>query len=181
MPGEAPAVAHEDLLQSVYNINEHQKTYLVDRAVQEGGINFNQKTVALLGLAFKQRTNDMRDSSALKVVEALLGRGVGSIRAYDPLAMHDAARYFNPANNHLFEKISYYKSAKEAISGSDIMFISTDWEEFRGLSRTIEQTVKPPYLVIDGRRMIPDYHELVERGYSYLAVGSCYLAGKVQA
>jgi UDPglucose 6-dehydrogenase len=170
-----------NLLQSVYDINEYQKTYLIDRAVHEAGVNFNQKTVALLGLSFKQRTNDMRDSSSLKVVEALLGRGVGQIRAYDPLAMHEASRYFNPETNHLFEKISYHKSAKEAISGSEMLFISTDWEEFRGLSRTIEQTVQPPYLVIDGRRMIPDYSELVERGYSYLAVGSCYTPGKVLA
>ncbi len=167
-----------DLLQSVYDINEYQKTYLIDRAVAEGGINFNQKTVALLGLSFKQRTNDMRDSSSLKVAEALLGRGVKSIRAYDPLAMHEARRYFNPENNHLFEKISYHESPKEAVTGSDMLFISTDWEEFRGLSRTIEATVKPPYLVLDGRRMIPDYGELIEAGYSYLAVGSRYLAGK---
>ncbi len=167
-----------DLLQSVYNINEYQKTYLIDRAVYEGGINFNQKTVALLGLAFKQRTNDMRDSSSLKVVESLLGRGVSAIRAYDPLAMHEARRYFDPDSNYLFSKITYHDSPKEAISGSDMLFISTDWEEFRGLSRTIEQTVKPPYLVIDGRRMIPDYNELVERGYSYLAVGSCYMGSK---
>src|SRR5829696_8071066 len=132
-----------DLLQSVYDINEYQKTYLVDRAVTEGGVNFNQKTVALLGLAFKGRTNDMRDSSSLKVVEALLGRGAGSIRAYDPLAMHEAPRYFNPERNHLFSKITYHNSAKEAIEGSDMLFISTDWEEFRGLSSTIEKTVKP--------------------------------------
>jgi UDPglucose 6-dehydrogenase len=59
-----------------------------------------------------------------------------------------------------------------------MLFVSTDWEEFRGLSRTIEQTVSPPYLVMDGRRMIPDYSELVERGYTYLAVGSPYLAPK---
>src|SRR4051794_6950722 len=130
-----------DLLQSVYDINEHQKTYLIDRAVTEGGINFNQKTVTLLGLSFKQRTNDMRDSSSLKVAEALLGRGVKSIRAYDPLAMHEAPRYFNPANNQLFEKISYHESPKEALAGSDMLFISTDWEEFRGLSGTIEKTV----------------------------------------
>ena len=167
-----------DLLQSVYDINEYQKTYLIDRAAQEAGAKFNQKTVALLGLSFKQRTNDMRDSSSLKVVESLLARGVSSIRAYDPLAMHEAGRYFNPANNYLFEKISYHDSPKEAIAGSDMLFISTDWEEFRGLSRTIEQTVQPPYLVLDGRRMIPDYAELVEKGYGYLAVGSCYMAGK---
>jgi len=167
-----------DLLQSVYGINEFQKTYLVERAVREAGVNFNHKTVALLGLAFKQRTNDMRDASSLKVVEALLARGVREIRAYDPLAIAEAGKFFNPEKNHLFEKISYHESVKQALAGSDMLFVSTDWEEFRGLSRTIEQTVSPPYLVMDGRRMIPDYMELVERGYSYLAVGSPYLAPK---
>lgn len=164
-----------DLLQSVHNINEFQKTYLIDRAIREAGVNFNHKTVTLLGLAFKKQTNDMRDSSSLKVVEALLGRGVREIRAYDPMALDEARKFFDPEKNHLFEKISYYSTVRAALEGSDMLFISTDWEEFRGLSRTIEQTVKPPYLVMDGRRMIPDFQELVERGYGYLAVGSTYL------
>lgn len=165
-----------DLLQAVYNINEYQKTYLVDRAVYEANFNFNQKTVTLLGLAFKKRTNDMRDSAALKAVEALLARGVASIRAYDPLATEDAKNYwFNPEKNHLYERISYHETAKEALEGSDAVFISTDWEEFRGISHTIMNTVKPPYLVIDGRRMIPDYDALVENGYGFLSVGGAYL------
>jgi len=167
-----------DMLQSVYNINEYQKTYLIDRASREAGVRFNQKKVALLGLAFKQRTNDMRDASSLKVVETLLARGVGEIRAYDPVAINEAKRFFNPEHNYLFEKITYHNSAKAALAGTDLLFVSTDWEEFRGLSRTIEQTVKPPYLVLDGRRMIPDYQELTERGYGYLAVGSGYMPPK---
>jgi UDPglucose 6-dehydrogenase len=166
-----------DLLQSVYRINEYQKTYLVDRAVHEAGFNFNQKTVALLGLAFKKRTNDMRDSSALKVVEALLARGVTEIRAYDPLANEDAKQWLSPSQNHLFERISYHNSSEEALRGSDALFISTDWEEFRGLSHIIESSVRPPYLIIDGRRMIPDYQALVEKGYEYIAVGSPTLDG----
>ncbi len=170
-----------DLLQAVYNINEYQKTYLVDRAIHEADFNFNQKTVTLLGLAFKKRTNDMRDSAALKAVEALLGKGVKSIRAYDPLAMDAAKEYwFNPDRNHLFNRISYHDTVKEALAGSDAVFISTDWEEFRGLSRTIETSVKPPYLVIDGRRMIPDYDKLVEKGYDFLSVGGAFIPGKVQ-
>ena len=165
-----------DLLQAVYNINEYQKTYLIDRAVHEAGFNFNNKKVALLGLAFKKRTNDMRDASSLKAVESLLARGVGEIRAYDPLAMGEARRsWFNPEQNHLFERISYHDTVREAISDSDALFISTDWEEFRGLSSMIEQTVKPPYLVIDGRRMIPDYRQLVAKGYEYLSVGDVLL------
>ena len=79
--------------------------------------------------------------------------------------------------NHLFEKIRYFDNVKEALQGSDMLFISTDWEEFRGLSGTIEQMVKPPYLVMDGRRMIPDFDTLVRRGYDYVAVGSTYLSG----
>ncbi|MCA9959815.1 MAG: UDP-glucose/GDP-mannose dehydrogenase family protein, partial [Anaerolineales bacterium] len=168
-----------DLLQAVYNINEYQKVYLIDRAIHEAGFNFNQKTVALLGLAFKKRTNDMRDSAALKVVEALLAKGVTSIRAYDPLAADAAQSYwFNPEKNHLFERITYFNSAKEAISGSDAVYVSTDWEEFRGLSHTIDTTVQPPYLVIDGRRMIPDAQTLVDRGYDFLPVGGMFMKGK---
>lgn len=165
-----------DLLQAVHNINEYQKTYLIDRAIYEAGFSFNHKVVALLGLAFKKRTNDMRDSAALKVVESLLARGVKQIRAYDPLAMEAAQQvWFNPEQNHLFEHITYHDSAREAIAGSDALYISTDWEEFRGLSRTIEQTVKPPYLVIDGRRMLRDFESLVQKGYEYLAVGGTLL------
>ena len=81
-------------------------------------------------------------------------------------------RWFDPEQNHLFERISYHETAVKAIEGSDALFISTDWEEFRSLATTIRQAVKPPYLIIDGRRMIPNPDALVERGYQYLAVGS---------
>jgi UDPglucose 6-dehydrogenase len=65
----------------------------------------------------------------------------------------------------------------EAMTGTDALYISTDWEEFRGLARTIETTVRPPYLVIDGRRMLPDYDVLVAAGYDYLPVGGQLLRG----
>lgn len=160
------------LLRSVHDINEYQKMYLLDRAESEAGFSFANKRVALLGLAFKQRTNDMRDSSALKVVEGLLGRGVQAIHAYDPMSMHEAQRWFDPIKNPLYAKMSYHESVKSALFGTDVLIIATDWEEFRGLSRTIELNTKKPFLIIDGRRMIPDYNELVALGYQYLAVGS---------
>ncbi len=169
--GETPS-----LLESVYEINEYQKTYLIDRAILEANANFNNKSVALLGLAFKKHTNDMRDASSLKVVDALLARGVSEIRAFDPLAHDEARQAFDPQHNQLFDKISYHDSAADALTGSDMLVISTDWEEFRGLSTVIQKTVQPPYLIIDGRRMIPDYDMLTQQGYAYLAVGSCYLA-----
>ena len=160
------------MLEASFEVNEHQKVYLIDRAITEAGFKFNNKTVAVLGLAFKKHTSDMRDASSIKVIESLLGKGVAAIHAYDPLANESAATVFDPSKNILFEKISYFDSAREAIESSDALFISSDCEEFRGFSRTVEDTVKPPYLVMDGRRMIPDYKELVAKEFTYLAVGS---------
>ena len=166
------------MLEASYEVNEYQKVYLVDRAITEAGFKFNNKVVAVLGLAFKKHTNDMRDASSIKVIETLLGKGVAAIHAYDPLANESAKNEFDPSKNILFEKIRYFDSAREAITGSHALFISSDCEEFRGFSRTIEDTVTPPYLVMDGRRMIPDYDELVSKNYSYLAVGSMAMAPK---
>ena len=163
------------MLEASYEVNEYQKVYLVDRAITEAGFKFNNKTIAVLGLAFKKHTNDMRDASSIKVVESLLGKGTARIKAYDPLANESAKAVFDPSKNVLFDKIEYFGSAKEAIEGSDALFISSDCEEFRGLSRTVEELAKPPYLIMDGRRMIPDHSDLVEKKYSYLAVGSMLL------
>ena len=160
------------MLEASFEVNEYQKVYLIDRAIAEVGFKFNNKTVAVLGLAFKKHTNDMRDASSIKVIESLLGKGVAAIHAYDPLANETAREVFNPSKNILFDKIRYFDSAREAITGTQALFISSDCEEFRGFSRTIEDSVKPPYLVMDGRRMIPDHDELVAKKYSYLAVGS---------
>jgi UDPglucose 6-dehydrogenase len=160
------------MLEASYEVNEYQKVYLINRAITEASFKFNNKTVAVLGLAFKKHTNDMRDASSIKVIESLLGKGVSKIQAYDPLANETARDVFDPTKNILFEKICYSESAKEAIKGSDALFISTDWEEFRGISRTIEELVEPPYLIMDGRRMIPDFEDLVAKKYTYLAVGS---------
>jgi UDPglucose 6-dehydrogenase len=167
------------MLEASYEVNEYQKVYLVDRAITEAGFKFNNKIVAVLGLAFKKHTNDMRDASSIKVIETLLGKGVAAIHAYDPLANETAKKEFDPSKNILFEKIRYFDSAKEAIVGSHALFISSDCEEFRGFSRTIEDTIQPPYLVMDGRRMIPDYDELVAKDYAYLAVGSMVMTPKM--
>jgi UDPglucose 6-dehydrogenase len=91
------------------------------------------------------------------------------------MAMTEARHAYDPVKNPLFEKISYHESVKSALHATDALFIATDWEEFRGLSRTIEMNAQKPYLVIDGRRMIPDYAELTDQGFRYLAVGSPFV------
>lgn len=170
-----------NLLEAVLDINEYQKVYLIERARQEAGYDFRGKTVALLGLAFKKKTNDVRDSSSLAVAEALLAAGAGALHAYDPLAIPEASRALDPSRNPLYSRIRYLESAEEALCGSDCLFISTDWEEFRGLSLNIQRHLQPPALIIDGRRMIPDYADLLRKGYRYLAVGSPYLSGEAES
>ena len=160
------------MLEASYEVNEYQKVYLIERAITEAAFKFNNRTIAVLGLAFKKHTNDMRDASSIKVIESLLGKGVARVKVYDPLANESAKRVFDPSQNILFEKIEYYETARGAVEESDAVFVSSDCEEFRGLSRTIEEAVPPPYLVMDGRRMIPDFEELIAKGYSYLAVGA---------
>ena len=167
-----------DLLQAVHDINEFQKGYLIERARVEAGYDFRGKSVALLGLAFKKKTNDVRDSSSLTVAQALLENGATALHAYDPLAIEEASRALSPARNPLFRRIQYHESAEEALSNSDCLFITTDWEEFRGLSGSIDRYLAPPALIIDGRRMIPDFEDLVDKGYDYLAVGSPFLRAR---
>lgn len=168
-----------ELLDAVYKVNEFQKLYMVDRAIIEAGFNFNGKKVALLGLAFKKRTNDMRDSPAIRAVESLLGKGVTEIRAYDPLANEQAKNYWlNPDKNTLFDRITYHASMHDALLDTDAVYVSTDWEEFRGLTSVIIDCLQPPYLVIDARRMISDYQTLVDHGFTYLSVGGKTYKGK---
>lgn len=166
------------MLEAARDINEHQKVYLTERAINEAKFNFNNKTVAVLGLAYKKRTNDMREASSIKVIESLLGKGARSIRAFDPLANESAKAYFTKERNVLFEKIKYCHSMAEALDASDALFISSDCEEFKGLAALIPKKVAPPYLIIDGRRVILDYQGLVEAGYGYLAVGGPLLVRK---
>lgn len=161
-----------DLLESVHRINELQKVYLLERAVAEARFEFAGKTVAVLGLAFKQGTNDMRDSAALRVIEALLARGVAEVRACDPVVDAATARcWLDPRRDPMFERVSYHDSAQDALRGSQAVFIATDWSEYRNLGGLLREVAPPPYLVIDGRRMIVNASDLASRGYCYLPAG----------
>lgn len=161
-----------ELLESVHRINEQQKVYLVQRAAAEARFDFTGKSVAVLGLAFKQGTNDMRDSAALRVIDCLLARGVAAVRAYDPVVGARTARcWLDPQRDPMFERVSYHDSAEAALRGSHALFITTDWSEYRAIGGLLREVVQPPYLVIDGRRMIVNASDLVSRGFTYLPAG----------
>ncbi|HWN71864.1 MAG TPA: UDP binding domain-containing protein, partial [Haliangium sp.] len=161
-----------ELLEAVHRINERQTSHLVERATAEARFDFAGKSVAVLGLAFKQGTNDMRDSAALRVIDALLARGVASIRACDPVVAEATARcWLDPLSDPIYERVSCHASAEDALRGTHALFIATDWSEYGSIGGLLREVVQPPYLIIDGRRMIVNASDLVGRGYTYLPAG----------
>jgi UDPglucose 6-dehydrogenase len=109
------------LLSSVLEVNKTQPERLVKFAKKKAG-GLKNKTVAVLGLAFKGDTDDVRDSQAFPVIEMLLSEGANVV-AYDPQAEENAKAV-------LGDRIGYCSSAKEALSGAHIALILTEWEEF---------------------------------------------------
>ena len=127
------------LLRAVLDVNEAQVLKMVDVAERKLG-NLDGKRVAILGLAFKPKTDDVREAPALRVIGVLLEKGA-LVTAYDPEAMENA-RIVLP------EGVGYCDSAAEAIADSDCVLIMTEWEEFR------DENLYKNKTVIDGRRAL---------------------------
>ena len=113
------------VLKAVEEANEAQKGVLAQKIAQRLGKDLSGKTFALWGLAFKPNTDDMREAPSLVLIADLLARGA-SIRAYDPVATHEAQRILgdNP-------RISYAATPMAALDGADALAIVTEWKEFR--------------------------------------------------
>ena len=120
-----------------------------------------RKRIAILGLAFKPNTNDMRNAVSIKLINELLKRNA-IVVAYDPAAVDNAKRIFG-------NKIEYAKSARECLRGAEAAIIVTEWEEFKRLTPVdfINHMENP--IVIDGRR-IYDPREF-SKGLTYRAIG----------
>lgn len=162
-----------DLILQILQENENQVNRFVERVEEEAGLSFTGKKAALLGLAFKQSTNDIRHSGSLKVLRYLLGAGVSEIRAHDPAAMPDCAKLFDVQQDEIYRRIKYCDSEREAVQGADFIIIGTDWPEFRTLADEIIESGKPGAVVMDGRRIISHrYADLQAAGFTVIAVGS---------
>ncbi|MFH1583383.1 MAG: nucleotide sugar dehydrogenase [Candidatus Falkowbacteria bacterium] len=163
--------AKVDLVDDVLAANQRQLDNFMDRAEAELNFNWTGKIVGILGLAFKQDTNDIRNSAALGVAEFLLSKGVMQIKAYDPVAGANFLKYFSDNKNA--DKIDLVGAEAEAISKVDVLIIATDWPQFRGLNRLILEKLPKGAIIMDGRRMLAQkYEELAQAGYSIIAVGS---------
>jgi len=133
------------LLQSVIRVNEEQPRQVIE-ILNRQFPNLKGVRLAILGLAFKPGTDDMRESPAIPIVKELLAAGA-CIRAFDPVAKTEAEKIFGA------QQISYCEQLGDALDGADAVVLLTRWEEFAKLPDLLAGR-EPQPLVVDGRRMI---------------------------
>ena len=154
-----------EVLKAVERVNERQKHVLFNKLVKAYGGEeaLKGKTIALWGLSFKPETDDMRESTALVIIDSLLKAGC-NIRAYDPVAMDECKRRLPDA------PITYCRDMYDAVLDADAMLLLTEWKEFRLPTWAVikKEMIRP--LVIDGRNIF-DIEELEENGFEYHCIG----------
>jgi len=134
------------ILESVLSVNERQPAKVIE-LLRRGLPVLAGRTVAVLGLAFKPGTDDMRESPAIPVVNTLRDEGV-HVRAFDPVAQHEAKKVFG------YEGITYLDDLKTTLVDVDAVVIMTRWSEFAAVPSLLTALGSDP-LVVDGRRMLP--------------------------
>jgi len=149
---------HFQLLAAVIEVNELQKRRVIGKLQKHLG-KLRGKSIALLGLAFKPNTDDMREAPSLVLASRLLAEGA-EVRAWDPVA--DASR--------LLQGVTFVDSVLDAVTGADAAVIVTEWGELRGLaSAEVRQAMRRP-LIVDGRNVLdPEQARLA--GFTYEGVG----------
>lgn len=151
---------HFQLLNAVIEVNELQKRRVVSKLQRHLG-DLVGKRIALLGLAFKADTDDMREASSLVLSARLRGEGADVV-AFDPVAMENA--------RDLLPGVEMKESALSALEGADAVVIVTEWPEFRELDWAgAARSMKHP-LVIDGRNFL-DARRMREEGFAYEGIG----------
>ncbi len=149
------------LLDAVLEINADRVPRLVRRLGKLLKKPLKGKTVAILGLAFKPDTDDLRDAKSLEIIKALTAKGI-KIRAYDPIAMDECKK--------LLPRVTYCKNAYDAARGASAAIAVTEWREFKQLSlERLRSEMKTPIL-IDGRN-IYDPERARAAGFEYISIG----------
>ena len=151
---------HFQLLTSVIEVNELQKRRVLAKLQKHLG-SLVGKEIALLGLAFKPNTDDMREASSL-VLSARLNAAGARVRAYDPVAETEARK--------LIQGVDFKASAAEAVEGADAVVLVTEWAEFGGLDFADVASAMRGRLVVDGRNFF-DPDAVSAAGLTYEGVG----------
>lgn len=151
-----------DLLKATHKVNVNQRKNFVNKILKHYNNDIKNKIFAVWGLAFKPRTNDMRESPAITIINMLLDKGA-KIKAYDPKAMETAKIIFG-------NKIVYSSNSYEALENADALILITEWNEFKRPSfDKIKSKLKEP-IIFDGRNQY-DKKRMTDRGIKYISLG----------
>jgi UDPglucose 6-dehydrogenase len=150
------------ILNAVEEVNENQKLVLFNKVKKHFNCDLKNKKIALWGLSFKPKTDDMREAPSLVIIENLLNEGA-SVIAYDPVAMHETERMIG-------KSISYATDMYSALNDADALLIITEWPEFRVPDFTELTTRLKNKLMFDGRNIF-DPQDMKKLGYSYYCIG----------
>ena len=150
------------ILKAVDKVNRLQREKFIQKIIKYFNNELKDKTIAVWGLAFKPKTNDMREAPSITIIEELLKCGV-KIQAYDPKAIESTRKIFG-------DKIEYSKSSYDALKNADCLLLLTEWNEFRrpDLER-LKDLMKTP-VIFDGRNQY-DKTRLENRGIKYFSIG----------
>ena len=152
-----------EVLKAVERVNESQKSVLFHKLEKAyDGKSLKGLTIAIWGLSFKPETDDMRESTALVMIEKLLEAGC-HVRVYDPVAMDECRR-------RIGERVIYCRDKYDAVLDADALLLLTEWKEFRLPTWGVIQKAMKRSLVIDGRNIF-DSEELEECGIEYYCIG----------
>lgn len=148
------------IVDAVIEVNRRQRQGMVPKIEKLVG-DLQGKTIAILGLAFKPETNDMREAPAIDIIRGLLKRGA-IVRAYDPVAMKEAAE--------VLPEVTYSADEYEAVTNSDALVFVTEWNQFRALDmRRIRDLMRSPKIA--DLRNIYEPADMRELGFEYVGVG----------
>jgi UDPglucose 6-dehydrogenase len=153
-----------DLLRAVERINERQKRALVEKALRHFG-SLQGKVIGVWGLAFKPRTDDMREAPSISIIEGLIGNGA-RVKAHDPVAAGVAERVFQG-------RVELTSDPYAAAEGVDALLLVTEWNEFRQPDfQRLKRIMRQPVL-FDGRN-VWDPAKVRALGFSYHGVGRAH-------
>ena len=149
------------ILRAVEEVNRRQKERLVDK-MERHFTSLSGKTIALWGLAFKPRTDDMREAPAIALIERLL-QGGATVKAYDPAAAPVAKRIFD-------SRIALCDKSYDALAGADALAIVTEWNEFREPDFAKMRALLKAPVIFDGRNIYSPEH-MRALGFTYFSIG----------
>lgn len=150
------------LLEAADNINKLQRKLFVNKILKHFNNDVNGKTFAIWGLAFKPKTDDMREAPSITIINALLEHGA-KIKAYDPKAI-------DIAKSHFKDRVTYAKNSYDALENADALLLLTEWNEFRRPDFDKVKTLMKTPVVFDGRNQY-DSKRLSDKGFIYYGIG----------